>query len=193
MISAIVLAAGQSIRMGHQKMLMPWGNTCVICRVISILLDAGVNNINLVTGDSQSELKDVLKDYAINYLFNKNYANGEMLLSVQVGLRGIGDRYDAALIVLGDQPQIEARNIQLIVDRYLSTGQKIIVPSYKMHRGHPWLVEKSYFSEILNLMPPLTLNNFLNKHSEAIDYLVVDTPSVIQDLDTIIDYNRYKP
>jgi molybdenum cofactor cytidylyltransferase len=149
MISAIVLAAGQSKRMGRQKMLLPWGQTCVIGQVISTLLEAGVNDIDVVTGGAQSELKEVLKDYKINYLFNKDFAKGEMLLSVKVGLSGQGDESKAALIVLGDQPQIETEIVQEIVERYLSTQHKIIVPSYKMHRGHPWLVDKSYWSHRL--------------------------------------------
>jgi molybdenum cofactor cytidylyltransferase len=192
MISAIVMAAGQSMRMGQQKMLLPWGKTSVIGQVISILLDAGIDHIQLVTGGSQTDLQKALMDYKIDYVFNKDFANGEMLNSVQVGLRGVGDESDAALIVLGDQPQIESQTVQIIIDRYMSTHHKIIVPSYKMHRGHPWLVEKSYWQEILSIMPPLTLHNFLNMHSEVIDYIVVESAGVIQDLDTQTDYRRYK-
>lgn len=193
MISAIVLAAGQSIRMGQQKMLMPWGQTNVIGQVVSTLIDAGIDHLYLVTGGSQPEMKDALTDFNINYLFNKDFTNGEMLMSVQVGLRGLGNESDAALIALGDQPQVEPRTIQLIVERYLSTQHSIIVPSYQMHRGHPWLVDKSFWQEILNLIPPHTLRNFLNVHNEAIDYIEVDTPSIIQDLDTQNDYTHYKP
>jgi len=193
MISAIVLAAGQSNRMGQQKMLMPWGQKRVISQVVSTLLDGGIDQIYLITGGSQSALKDALKDYKIKYLFNKDFANGEMLMSVQVGLKGLGKDSEAALIVLGDQPQSESRIIQLIVERYLSTQHRIIVPSYEKHRGHPWLVEQSFWEEILNLFPPLTMHNFLNLHNDVIDYIIVDTPSVIQDLDTPSDYARYKP
>jgi molybdenum cofactor cytidylyltransferase len=193
MISAIVLAAGQSTRMGQQKLLLPWGKTCVIAQVISKLLEAGVDHIHLVTGASQFELREALKDYQINYLFNRDFANGEMLMSVKVGLRGLGNEAKAALIVLGDQPQIEARIVQDIVERYISSQQKIIVPSYQMHRGHPWLVDKAFWQELINLDPPLTLQNFINMHNEEIDYIAVDTPSIIQDLDTKEDYNRNKP
>jgi molybdenum cofactor cytidylyltransferase len=193
MISAIVLAAGQSLRMGEQKMLMPWGQTCVIGQVVSTLLIAGIEDINLVTGGSQAELKDALKDYKIECIFNKDFANGEMLNSVQVGLQGVRKNTEAVLIVLGDQPQIESRTIQEIVQRYISNHLKIIVPSYQMHRGHPWLLDRSLWCEVLNLVPPLTLHNFLAMHNEAIDYVIVDNPNVLQDLDTQNDYTRYKP
>jgi len=193
MISAIVLAAGQSTRMGEYKMLLPWGQTSVIGHVVSTLLEAGVNDVYAVTGGHQIELKEALKENKIKYLYNQDFENGEMLTSVQVGLNGLGDECDAALIVLGDQPQIESRVVREIVESYLSTHHKIIVPSYKMHRGHPWLIEKLFWKDILNLLPPQTLRNFLNMHYEVIDYLNVETPSVLQDLDTKNDYSHYKP
>ena len=193
MISAIVLAAGKSTRMGEYKMLLPWGQTSVIGQVVSTLLSVGINDVYVVMGGHQTELKKTLNEYLVNYLFNKDYKNGEMLTSVQVGLRGVGNKYDAALIVLGDQPQIESRVVREILERYLSTHHKIIVPSYKMHRGHPWLIDKFYWEEILNLIPPDNLRNFLSMHNEVIKYINVETSSVIQDLDTKNDYSLYKP
>ncbi len=193
MISAIVLAAGQSKRMGQQKMLMPWGQTTVIGKVISTLVEAHVNDIHVVTGGNQAELKDALRVYEVKYIDNIDFANGEMLTSVQVGLKSLGDESEATLIVLGDQPQIELKVVQIIVERYVETHHKIIVPSYQMHRGHPWIVGKSYCKEILNLTPPTTLRNFLIAHNEVIDYVSVDSQSVLQDLDTQADYSQYKP
>ncbi len=193
MISAIVLAAGQSNRMGQQKMLMQWGQTIVIGKVIGTLLEAGVSDSHVVTGGNQTEIEAALKVYDVTYIYNKDYANGEMLTSVQVGLDSLGDQSEAALIVLGDQPQIETKVVQEILDRYLSAHHNIIVPSYQMHRGHPWLVEKSYWNEILDLKHPATLRDFLNAHHLVIDYLIVDSQSVIQDLDTPADYTQYKP
>jgi len=193
MISAIILAAGQSTRMGQQKMLLPWGQTTVIGKIVSTILQAGVIDIHLVTGESHNKLEKILIEFKIEFIFNKDYSNGEMLTSFQVGLTGVGVETEAALVVLGDQPQIESNIVQAIVDRYISTHHPIIVPSYNMHRGHPWLIEKSYWKEIFNLMPPHTLRDFLTMHNEVIDYINVETPSIIQDLDTQKDYSKYKP
>ena len=193
MISAIVLAAGQSVRMGRQKMLLPWGGTTVIGRVLSILVEAGLDDIYVVTGGIHAELTELLQGSAARLVYNPSYANGEMLTSVQVGLKDIDDGADAALVVLGDQPQIEPDVVRKIVERYQATRHDLIVPSYKMHRGHPWLVGKLYWEEILALAPPLTLHEFLNSHNQVIDYLEVATSSVVQDLDTQEDYSKYKP
>ncbi len=193
MITAIVLAAGQSKRMGQQKMLMSWGQTTVIGRVIGTLMEGGVKDIHVVTGRNEVELKSALKANDIQFIYNPDYANGEMLTSVQVGLDSMEDVTEAVLIVLGDQPQLELKVIREIIDRYLLTHHKIIVPSYQMHRGHPWLLEKSYWQEILNLHHPATLRDFLKAHSEIIDYVSVETPSILQDLDNQADYSHYKP
>ena len=193
MISAIVLAAGQSTRMGMQKMFLPWGETTVIGKVISTVLKGGVSDIHVVTGGTHAELMELLHGYQVHLVFNMDYANGEMLTSIQVGIGDVNKTTEAIMVVLGDQPQIEARVVNEICERYLATQHPIIVPSYKMHRGHPWLLGKSYWDEILALRPPLTLHNFLINHNGDIDYVNVDRVSVIQDLDTQQDYSQSKP
>jgi molybdenum cofactor cytidylyltransferase len=193
MITAIVLAAGLSTRMGAQKMTLPWGRSTVIGAVIQTMTDAGIEDICVITGELQAELRTLLKGYKVNLINNKNYQNGEMLTSIQVGLRELKADTDAVLIILGDQPQIEAKVVKIIMERYRSTHHQLIVPSYIMHRGHPCLVGKEYWEEILALTSPCTLRDFLNMHAEKIDYVMVDTPSIVQDLDTQQDYERYNP
>ncbi len=192
MISAIVLAAGQSMRMGQPKMLLPWGQSTVIGRVIATLIDAGLNDLNVVIGENQKELERDLSSYPLNFVFNPNVAHGDMLLSFQIGLRYIRGKSEAALLVLGDQPQIESTVVQSIIEYYYSTRKKIIIPSYRMHRGHPWLIDKSLWNEILGLEPGRTLRDYLNQNQDNINYINVMTPSIIQDLDTPDDYQSYK-
>ena len=193
MISAIILAAGLSTRMGKQKMLLPWGETTVIGKVISTLLDAGIHKPCVVTGGNREELASKLSEVDVQFVVNNNFTNGEMITSLQVGLRTLGAEVDATLVVLGDQPQIEVSIVKKIVARYETTNNPIIVPSYKMHRGHPWVIGKTYWEEIQLLQPPATLRDFLNRHDEIIDYIIVDSPSVLLDLDTQNDYSQYKP
>ena len=193
MISAIVLAAGESKRMGQPKMLLPWGNTTVIGKVVKTLIDAKVNHIKVVIGGAYTGIEEALKAYPVNYIFNQDYANEEMLKSAQLGLTALNNDINAALIVLGDQPQIEVEVVKTILQRYAASHHKIIVPSYKMHKGHPWLIDQALWQEIIELTSPHTLRDFLEKHSDRIDYIDVNTPSVLQDLDTPGEYSQYKP
>jgi molybdenum cofactor cytidylyltransferase len=193
MISAIVLAAGRSTRMGCMKLLLPWGNSTVIGSVIATLLEAGLFDICVVTGGNRKEVEDALSQYDVNFNNNPDFLNGEMLSSVKIGLQGLGNESEAAMIVLGDQPQIEAEVIRSIMDRYYVIKEKIIVPSYKMHRGHPWLIDRSLWSELCNLSIDHTLRDYLIMNQNNISYVNVNTPSVIMDLDTPSDYQKYRP
>ena len=193
MITAIVLAAGQSTRMRKPKMTLPWGKSTVIGQVVSVLLEAGVDQLCVVAGSNLLDLEAALQNLSVSYVINPNYATGEMISSVQVGLCCVSTETEAAMIVLGDQPQIEAQVVISIIEQYRTDANRLIVPSYQYHRGHPWLIDKSLWNEIIDLKPPLTLRDFLNRNQKEIFYLCVDTPSVIQDIDTPEDYQYFHP
>ena len=192
MISAIILAAGESKRMGQPKMLLKWGETTVINRVIATFQDARVEDILVVLGGAKEQVEQAIGDSA-SMVFNASYARGEMLSSVQAGLVEMKPEADAVLIGLGDQPQIEAGSVRLVMDAYQRTGASIVVPSYQRRRGHPWLVARTHWNAILQMRVPDTLRDFLHQHSREIYYVDMDSPSILQDLDTPEDYLNSRP
>lgn len=192
MISAIILAAGESKRMGQPKMLMPWGKSTVLQTVIAAFQRTGVDDILVVTGGAHRQIESLISKSA-QIVFNKEYAQGEMLSSLQVGLEAKKHEAQAALIGLGDQPQVQERTVQRILQEYQQTKASIIVPSYQMHRGHPWLVVHGLWDEILQMRPPESPREFLNHHEKDIHYVTIDSPSILQDLDTPDDYIKYRP
>jgi len=68
-----------------------------------------------------------------------------------------------------------------------------VAPSYQMRRGHPMLFHRSLWPEILALHPPQTLRDLLLAHAERIHYVTVDTPTILQDVDTPEDYLKFRP
>ena len=192
-ISAVILAAGASRRMGQPKMLLPWGDTIVIQKVVSTLLDSGVSHPVVVTGRSAERIKQVIRTDSITWTHNPDFENTEMLKSLQIGMRRLPLFASAFLIVLGDQPQIETSIIRQIIAEFKTKHSTIIIPSYQFRRGHPWLVSRALLPELLALPEEATLRQFLNAHSDEITYLNVDTPSVLMDLDTPADYEQQKP
>lgn len=116
-----------------------------------------------------------------------------MVVSLQVGLARLPDEIQAALVVLGDQPQLSVDVISLLLDAYNRSASALVVPSYQMRRGHPWLIDRSLWAEVRNLAPGDTLRSFLNSNVEKIFYINTDLEAVIQDLDTPDDYDRYRP
>ena len=197
MISAIILAAGESKRMGQQKLLMSWGKVSVIQHVISVFAKAGVDEIVVVTGSHREEveanLSQLKKDYPVRSLFNEDFATGDMLSSIQCGLHALTPKpEDAALIALGDQPQVREGSVRRVCEMFKETGSPLVVPSYHMRRGHPWLVERSLWGEILALRNPQTPRDFLNARADQIKYVEVDDDGVLADLDTPEQYRAHE-
>lgn len=193
MISAIILAAGESKRMGRPKMLLPWGTTTVLGQVISTFRQAGVDPILVVTGGAHQQVEQVIHQCGAQSVFNDFYSSGEMLSSLQLGLTAQTDQVQATLIGLGDQPQIQVGTVELICATFRDKKSKLIVPSYQHRRGHPWLVERSLWKELLTLRSPQSPRDFLNKHAKEIEYVTVNTPTVLADLDTPQDYQTSHP
>jgi len=192
MITALILAAGQSKRMGQPKMLLPWGETTVLEKVIATFKAADVDEILIITGGDRERVEALVGDSA-RVIFNPNYAEGEMLSSVQVGLAGLKPATEAVLIGLGDQPQVRERSVWSVVNEYLRSGASLVVPSFQMRRGHPWLVARPHWDEIMRMRPPASLRDFLNHHADEIHYVELNQESILQDLDTPEDYLKSKP
>jgi molybdenum cofactor cytidylyltransferase len=193
MISAIILAAGQSRRMRQPKMLLPWGDRTVIEHVVTTFLDASIEDVLIVTGGAHEQVEELVDRYPVRKIHNTDYAVGEMLSSLQCGLREMTERAQATLIGLGDQPQVQGRSIRSICEAYRDGASRLIVPSFQMKRGHPWLVTRSLWDEILALKPPYSPRDFLNNHANEIRYVNMDTPTILADLDTPEDYQKSHP
>jgi molybdenum cofactor cytidylyltransferase len=196
MISAVILAAGESKRMGQPKMLLPWGDVTVLGQVISTYQAAGVTDVLVVTGGAREQVDGIARQHGARSVFNEQFASGEMLASLQCGLRFLSVQSagaEAALIGLGDQPQVQAGAVRQICETFRKRQARLIVPSYQMRRGHPWLVERSLWEGLLELEPPQSARDFLNRHAPGILYVEMDTASILADLDTPQDYQNARP
>jgi molybdenum cofactor cytidylyltransferase len=192
-ISAIILAAGQSKRMGQPKMLLPWGKSTVIEHVIHTFLNAGLEDVILITGGAREQIEVVIRRYPVRMIHNQDFETGEMSSSIRCGLQALPERAQAALIGLGDQPQIQENSVRSICEEYRKSQSSLIVPSFQMRRGHPWLIARPLWKEILELKQPESPRDFLIRHAGEIHYVLVDTPSVLADLDTPEDYRKSRP
>ena len=193
MISVVILAAGMSRRMGQPKMLLPWGKVSVIEHVISVFMNAGLDDILVVTGGHREQTEEVIAKYSVRIIHNEAYANGEMLSSLQCGLRAQKHPVEATLIALGDQPQVQERSVQKVCDAFHETNSNIVVPSYQMRRGHPWLVARPLWDDLLAMKSPHSPRDFLNAHKDEIHYVDIDNASILADLDTPEDYQTWRP
>jgi CTP:molybdopterin cytidylyltransferase MocA len=185
-VSAILLAAGQSQRMGAFKPLLPFGNTTVIESCIQNLRQAGVEEIVVVTGHRAEELQQALTGSHITFALNPN-PNSEMSDSIACGLRALPSEAKATLIALTDQPAIPSEVIKAIIGQWRS-GKKMVIPEFNGRGGHPVLVDLGFRGELLKLDPNGGLRSFFQAHSDQVLRLPVNSPFIARDIDTWDDY-----
>lgn len=189
-IAAIVVAAGLSKRMGQPKQLLPYGKHTVIERIGDVLLECSLAEIVVVTGHERQAVEDRLAAWPVRPVFNSRYRTQEMLSSIQCGLLALASEVQAVLIVLGDQPQLERDVVQMLIEAYQRGAGRLIIPSFQMRRGHPILIDRIYWPEILALDANETLRQVIDTHADEIHYAPVKTNSILSDIDTPEDYRR---
>jgi molybdenum cofactor cytidylyltransferase len=192
MIAAVLLAAGQSIRMGRSKLELPWKNgQSIISHVVEVFLQAEASPVLVVTGGMSEAIEASLKGKEIEFTHNPDFVTGGMLSSIKVGLHTLKDRaIEAALISPADLPLLRPTTVRSIIQVWENHTPSIISPSYEERRGHPVLVAKSEWEAILRLADDQTLRDFLRQRERDISYLVVDDPGIHYDLDTPEEYSK---
>jgi molybdenum cofactor cytidylyltransferase len=193
MITAIILAAGESKRMGQPKMLLPWGKETVLSHMVTVFREAGVDDIFVVTGGARERVENAVSYLNVKTIFNKEFAKGEMLSSIQCGIRVVTQQTQAILIGLGDQPQVQVESVRLVCELFRKSNSSIVVPSFQKRRGHPWLVARPLWKDVLELEHPQSPRDFLDAHHKQIHYVNVDDQGILADLDTPEDYKKWLP
>jgi molybdenum cofactor cytidylyltransferase len=193
MISAIVLAAGLSTRMGQPKMLLPWGRKTVLEQVVDTLLDSEIRDIVVVAGAHYQEFKSLLTQPGVKVVFNPVFENGEMTCSLQKGLSFLSENASEVMVVLGDQPFLTVQTAKKLINASARSHKKIIMPSINGRRGHPWIINHILWQEIASLKSPENMRDFFNKHNDEIEYVLVEDGGILKDMDTREDYEQYKP
>ncbi len=173
--------------MGAFKLTLPWRGSTVIEQVIVTLSAAELREIVAVTGHRHREIEAALAGRNVRCVFNSNYATGDMLSSIKTGIAALDAGAQAVLVCLGDQPPMEPATLRLILEEGERSGwQRAIIPSYRMRAGHPILIPRSLWLQIMNTTE--SLREVLRNEANRVLYLNVDTPTVLADLDTPDDY-----
>jgi molybdenum cofactor cytidylyltransferase len=189
-IGAIILAAGQSTRMGQPKTLLPWGETTIIRQICQEVCASGLHEVVVVTGENDGEARAQLAGLSLRIVQNPQPAKGEMLSSLRVGLDAIWDSCEACMVVLGDQPGIQGETITAILNAYNQGRGPIVAPSYNKRRGHPLLIDRSFWQDLKDLPKNKAPRDLLRANEDQIYHVLVDNDSILRDIDTPEDYER---
>ena len=195
-VAAVVLAAGESRRMGRNKLLLPWGDTTVLGQTIANTLASGVAEVVVITGhegEAVTRVADVVGVAGVvAIIWNEDYAKG-MLSSVQTAVRSRPPAIEAILVILGDQPMVEPAVFDAILNAYAASPLGLVAPIYQGRRGNPVLIDRRHFAELLALPPEAAPRALLQRHPDDLLTVDVESAAILHDLDRPEDYERWRP
>lgn len=177
-IAGILLAAGDSTRMGTQKLLLPVGDESMIERVARVAMDSGLSPIVAVTGRDHDAVAALLEDHVL-IARNPDPARG-MLSSIRVGLEALPKDLHAVVLFLGDQPGCTVAQVKALV----ASNATIAVPTHEGRRGHPLLFSMRYREAILTRYDDTGLRGLLREHADEVCEIPLDDEGVLIDVDT---------
>ena len=204
---SLVLAAGESSRMGTPKQLLDYGGDSFLKRAIEGFIRSKADDIIVVCGYMFERMKQHILDS--NYSISKNellkrliivenagYKDGQ-LSSIKAGLNAFIqkkaiDFYRGFMIQLIDRPLVRYETFIKLKERFVSSAQPILLPSYQMKRGHPACFSSVFINRILSLGKNASLKDILSSYESGIDYLNVDDAGIITNVDTPLEYEKIK-
>jgi molybdenum cofactor cytidylyltransferase len=189
MISAVLLAAGESRRMGEFKQLLPLGDKSFVEHCVDNLLASRVGEVIVVTGHRESEVRRAIGARRVTFAYNPEYQSG-MASSIKRGVNSVSENAQACVLALVDQPRIDASVIDRIIEMYEKAQPLIVLPIYQGQNGHPILVDLSLKEEILNMDPAQGLREVVHSHPGKISRVEVSDRRVLEDCDFPEDYKR---
>lgn len=189
MISAIILAAGMSSRMGRPKQLLKVGNRTLIRIVTENVLVSNVDEVHVVTGYRQKEVSAAIKDLPVNVIFNPRYKEGQGT-SLSLGVKSISDSVTAFMVFMVDQPLISASLVNMLIGEFQKRRSQVLRPVCKGMPGHP-VIFSSFLSEELKFLEgDEGARQVLKKLKDKVEYLPVRDEAVIFDIDTPGDFEK---
>jgi molybdenum cofactor cytidylyltransferase len=189
-IWSIILAAGESKRMGFPKMLLPFGGKTIIECIIEKVLNSDSNNIIVVLGAEKEAIAAKIKNMPVRYCYNEKFKEG-MLSSVKCGFNNLPFDFRAALIFPGDQPMVSSDSINSVINAYIHSKKGLVIPVYKNKRGHPLLIDRTYLDDIKCLNPSIGLHALADRFSEDVLEVVTEDPGILRDIDTYEEYLQW--
>ncbi|MEM2703402.1 MAG: nucleotidyltransferase family protein [Candidatus Bathyarchaeia archaeon] len=191
-ISLIILAAGLSTRFGRNKLLEKIGNTTIIERVVKSAISSKANEVIVVLGYQSRKVKESLKDSNCKFVFNENFEIGQSS-SVKAGVKLVIGYADAVMILPGDIALITSTSINKVIEEYEKNRSPIVVASYKGRMGHPILLDKVLFDEIMEINEEtMGLKAIVNKYRNLIKKVEVDSDEVLIDVDKEEDVQKIR-
>ena len=184
-VAALVLAAGQSRRMGGpNKLLAEISGKPLVRRVTEQALASGAAPVVVVTGHQRERVEAALAGLPVRFTHNPNYADG-LSTSLRAGIAALPPEADAAVVCLGDMPRVNAAVIDSLIGAFdPERGALIVVPAFEGKRGNPVLWGRRFFSELGALHGDVGARHLIGENAEAVVEVTAESRAVFVDVDT---------
>ena len=183
MISAILLAAGQSKRMnGENKLTKEIQGTPLIKHSVKNILASSIDELIVVLGHQKETIEKLInKNEKIKFVFNKDFESG-IASSIKTGLNNLSEKTEAFFICLGDMPMVNPNIYNQLIKSI--NKREIIVPNYKGQQGNPVLFAKSMKEKIINISGDAGAKKILELNKDKILNLEINDQCVTKDFNT---------
>lgn len=185
-VSALLLAAGESVRMGRAKQLLSVGGRPAVVRCLESILEAGVDDVTVVIRPGAKDVAEALRGFPVRLAVNDRLGS-DMAASVRAGLGATDARATGILVCLSDYPLVKPFTLAAMKQEHLAGPGAIVIPTHQGRKGHPTLFPRSALAEIATLP---TLRDIIRRHRDLIVHLEVDDEGILLDMDTPEDYRR---
>lgn len=186
-VSAILLAAGESKRMGKPKLLLPFDDGTILGKTVDNILSSRVDEVIVVLGAEAREMEKAIVGKPVKVVFNPDYHQG-MSTSLICGLKQVSSQAQRVMVALSDQPLIERDTYNKLINKSLNSSKGITVPLYKAKRGNPIIFAINYKDELMSLKGDVGGREILRRHPDDILEVAVDSGSIYINLNTMGDY-----
>jgi molybdenum cofactor cytidylyltransferase len=189
-VGLILLAAGNSSRMGRPKQLLRYGDQSLITHIIQVALASQCEPILVVLGAYADQIESEISHFPIQIVHNSNWAEG-MGESIKIGVKALctlSELPEAVILMLCDQPLVSDQLLDCLITKYKVSGKQMIVSAYADTLGVPALFSQAFYPELMSLKPNTGAKQLILQHCS--DTEAIPFPEGATDLDTPTDYQQ---
>jgi len=193
-VTAIILAAGLSRRLGRPKLLLPFDGRSLIRRTLEQIIAAGGgqwHEVVVVLGHEAARVEQELERLPVRTLFNPRYAEG-MSTSLIAGLEAVAPQAEGAMIFLGDQPLVSAEVIRSMLSIFRGSNRPIVSPLYGGAGGNPVLFSRSLFPELMAVEGDKGGREVVMRDPQRVVTVAFSSAFAPRDVDTWDEYETLK-